>query len=80
MKQLKPLVKIPKRGYGFRIGRGFSIGELREAGLTVVRARMLGLYVDIRRKSVRRKNVEALKSFLNDLREAGKRVKSKNGV
>lgn len=65
----EPVVKIPRFGYGFRVGRGFSIGELKKAGLTVGRARMLGLYVDTRRRSVREENVEALKKFLEELKK-----------
>jgi large subunit ribosomal protein L13e len=63
----KPIVKIPKAGYGFREGKGFSIGELKEAGLSVGKARALGLYVDVRRRSVRKENVEALKKFLKEV-------------
>ncbi len=69
---LKPVVKIPKAGYGFREGRGFSIGELKEAGLSVNKARMLGLYVDTRRRSTRKDNVEALKRFLRAIEEEAK--------
>lgn len=65
----KPIVKIPRAGYGFRVGRGFSIGELREVGLSIGKARILGLYVDVRRKSIRKENVETLKEFLKKLEE-----------
>ncbi len=71
------LVKKPrlrKLGYvevGLRKGRGFSIGELREAGLTPEKARRLGLYVDKRRKTVHPWNVEALKKFLEEVRKRG---------
>ncbi len=49
-----------------RIGRGFSIEELREVGLSVTEARKLGIYVDERRKSKHLENVEALKSWLKN--------------
>ncbi|MEM3605009.1 MAG: ribosomal protein L13e [Candidatus Bathyarchaeia archaeon] len=78
----KPIVKIPRAGYGFREGRGFSIGELKEAGLSVGRARALGLYVDCRRRSIRRDNVEALKRFLKTVKvkaEASQSVKQSEG-
>ncbi len=68
----KPVVKIPKAGYGFREGRGFSIGELKEAGLSIGKARALGLYVDVRRRSVRKDNVEVLKRFLKEVEEKSK--------
>lgn len=68
----RPVVKIPKAGYGFREGRGFSIWELREAGLSIGKARMLGLYVDTRRRSIRKDNVEALKRFLKTFKAEAK--------
>ncbi len=55
---------------GTRKGRGFSLGELREAGLTPEKAKKLGIYVDKRRKSVHPWNVEALRDYLKKLGEA----------
>ncbi|MEM2188262.1 MAG: ribosomal protein L13e [Nitrososphaerota archaeon] len=54
-----------------RGGRGFSVNELREAGITIQQARKLGVYVDERRKSCRRENVEALRMLLRAVSEAG---------
>jgi large subunit ribosomal protein L13e len=48
-----------------RLGRGFSLGELRQAGITVHRAGKLGLYVDRRRKTVHEENVKKLKALLS---------------
>jgi len=56
---------------GTRKGRGFSLGELREAGLTPEKARKLGIYVDKRRKTVHPWNVEALRDYLKKLEKAG---------
>ena len=61
------LVKYGKVNLGLRAGRGFSIGELEAVGLDVSTARKLGLYVDVRRRSVRQENVELLKNFLREM-------------
>jgi len=47
-----------------REGRGFSLNELREAGITIDAARRLGIPVDKRRRSCRDENVRALREFL----------------
>jgi large subunit ribosomal protein L13e len=59
---------------GLREGRGFSLGELREAGLTPEKARRLGLYVDKRRRTVHPWNVEALRKFIEELEKRGIKV------
>jgi large subunit ribosomal protein L13e len=67
---LKAWVKTPrliKRGgveAGWRPGKGFSIGELREAGLTVKKALKLGLPVDTRRRSIHEYNVNRIEELL----------------
>ena len=76
MKPPVPIVKKPrliKHGgidQGTRKGRGFSLGELKEAGLTPSMAKKLGIYVDKRRKTVHPWNVEALKEYLKRVSES----------
>ena len=52
---------VVKKAGGKRKGRGFSLRELQKAGITPLLARKLGIAVDLRRKSLRQENVEALK-------------------
>lgn len=47
-----------------RAGRGFSIGELGSAGVTLDAARRGEVPLDVRRRSVLEANVEALKVWL----------------
>ena len=46
----------------WRKGRGFSIKEIREAGLTLHKAKMLDLPIDKRRKTLHDWNVNLLRS------------------
>lgn len=55
----------------WRVGRGFSVGEIKQVGLTVEQARLLGIYVDERRKSVHEVNVKALREWLIKVLEGG---------
>ncbi|MEM1925388.1 MAG: ribosomal protein L13e [Pyrobaculum sp.] len=70
----RPLVKVPEKlniigDTKWKTGRGFSTGELKEVGLNVDQARLLGLPVDERRDSVWPHNVEILKKWLVDVLE-----------
>ncbi|MBO3763429.1 MAG: ribosomal protein L13e [Thermoproteota archaeon] len=58
--ELVPLVKSPITKK-LREGKGFSIGELRQAGVTFELAKKLGIRIDRRRKSIREENVKTLK-------------------
>ena len=45
-----------------RNGKGFSLSELQDAGVSVLSARLMGLYVDLRRGTKHEENVSMLKS------------------
>lgn len=51
-----------KKGFERRSGRGFSRGELKEAGVNLHQAMKIDVAVDRRRRSVNSKNVELLKT------------------
>jgi large subunit ribosomal protein L13e len=59
MHHVKPEVVKPD---GKRSGRGFSLEELKKAGLNPAEAKRLKLPVDKRRKTAHDKNVEAIKA------------------
>jgi large subunit ribosomal protein L13e len=60
------MVKSPRDGRPKR-GRGFSVQETKQAGLTITDARNMGLIVDLRRKTVHPENVKALNQYMKDL-------------
>jgi large subunit ribosomal protein L13e len=62
MMTVKPVVF--KKGGKQRIGKGFSIGELKEAKLNIKKALKLGIPVDPRRRTVHEGNVKALNALL----------------
>ncbi|RDE13461.1 MAG: hypothetical protein C4K48_08110 [Candidatus Thorarchaeota archaeon] len=64
----EPAVKSPADAR-FRRGRGFSIEETVQSGLTVDDARKMGLLVDMRRRTAYPENIEALKQYQKDLEE-----------
>jgi len=57
-----------------REGRGFSIAEIQAAGLNAGEAQILGVPVDLRRKSSHEENVEILKDFATQAKESGVKV------
>lgn len=70
---LRPVVRAPTIKYNrkVRAGRGFTIAELKEAGLTAKYARTIGIAVDHRRQNKSQEtfdvNVLRLKDYLSKL-------------
>mmetsp|Transcript_19695 Transcript_19695/g.28990 ORF Transcript_19695/g.28990 Transcript_19695/m.28990 type:complete len:209 (-) Transcript_19695:39-665(-) len=73
LKKLRPAVHCPTQKYNskVRLGRGFSLAEIKEAGLTARFAQTIGIVVDHRRvnKSQEGKaaNVERIKAYMAKL-------------
>ncbi|MBT0158805.1 hypothetical protein G4O51_02340 [Candidatus Bathyarchaeota archaeon A05DMB-2] len=62
MHHIKP--KIQKTDGKQRDGKGFSLNELKEAGLNKADAKRLKIPVDPRRKTAHAENIETLKAHL----------------
>ncbi|MCW4036243.1 MAG: ribosomal protein L13e [Candidatus Bathyarchaeota archaeon] len=71
VRMISPVVK---RGTRVKTGKGFSIGELSDAGLNVGEARHLGVPVDQRRSTSYPENVESLKAWVEEANREGFRV------
>ena len=70
-----PMVKVPKLlRYGgltpreYKKARGYSVGEISAVGLTIKEARLLGIYVDERRKTTYDFNINALREWLDKVK------------
>ncbi|HEY3094502.1 MAG TPA: ribosomal protein L13e [Nitrososphaera sp.] len=76
MQAAKPIVR---NGYIVRAGRGYSLGELKEAGLDSRTARKGGMPVDVWRQTKHPENVEQLKSIVktSEPRQSAKKSKKK---
>lgn len=67
---MEPIVYKPgTRKRENRVGRGFSLGELKAVGLDFKKALKMGLSIDKRRKSIHQENIELLKELLSEARE-----------
>lgn len=62
----KNLIPVVHHKGKTRKGRGFSIYELKAAGLSISDAKKLGIKIDKRRKSIRNENVLALKEIIKE--------------
>ena len=58
-----PIVRSPGTGK-LREGRGYSLGELKKAGITIKEAKKMKLRIDLRRRSLREENVNELLRIL----------------
>lgn len=78
LNRLQPVVNCPSNRYNqkFRLGRGFSLLELKKAGLHPKFARSVGISVDIRRinkislndnNDTLKRNVQRLKEYMSKL-------------
>jgi large subunit ribosomal protein L13e len=68
---ISPMVFRPET---VREGKGFSIAEIQSAGLNPGEAKILGIPIDLRRKSTHEENVEILKEFIASAKEKGVKV------
>lgn len=59
------------------LGKGYSSGELKKAGLSMSEAVKLHVAVDPRRKTAHEENVEAIKTFLEERKATTKTKKPK---
>ena len=59
---IKPIVF--KKNKKQRYGKGFSRGELKEAGLTFKKALKIKVPIDLRRGTAHKENIHAIKQIL----------------
>ena len=67
MSSAQPVATVPRlvaRKHRLKKARGFSLGELTQAGVDRSRARSVSVRIDKRRSTVHAQNVAALKAFL----------------
>ncbi|MGQ4833431.1 MAG: ribosomal protein L13e [Candidatus Asgardarchaeia archaeon] len=73
---IRPIVKKPGSDET-RHGRGFSLGELNAANISVHQAKMLHIPIDRRRRSVHEENINILKEYVKSPEEYLKRMSEK---
>lgn len=74
MEPIKPIVL--RKGGKKRVGRGFSINELKKVNFNWKKALKMGIPIDVRRKTVHEENVEALKSILKSVMKTEQKPKA----
>ena len=61
--QIDAIVKSPSKEANLRKGAGFSLGEIKSAGINIQRIKNLGVRVDFFRESVHNSNIQLLKDL-----------------
>ncbi|MBS7251715.1 MAG: ribosomal protein L13e [Candidatus Freyarchaeota archaeon] len=69
MSEIEPRVMHSQDSRKFRAGRGFSLGEISGAGLSVHEARRLSLRIDRRRKTTHEFNIDAIKTHIKEMKK-----------
>jgi large subunit ribosomal protein L13e len=67
-------VQVQKRNRENRRGRGFSQGELRQAGITTRQALHAGFPIDVRRRTIHRENVKLAQEQVRHIKPVKKRA------
>jgi large subunit ribosomal protein L13e len=75
MSEIEPSVMQSQDSSKLKAGKGFSLGEIQDAGLNVHEAKRLSLRIDRRRKTIHKENVTAIKTYLKEGKEKGKKKK-----
>jgi len=70
----RPEIQSPQSGET-RNGRGFSLHELKDAGISLADARWMAIPIDSRRKTKHANNVKALKDYVNRIEALKKGAK-----
>ena len=71
----RPEIQSPQSG-GTRNGRGFSLHELKDAGISLADARWMAIPIDSRRKTNHANNVKALKDYVKRIDALKKAAKT----
>ncbi|MFW9830574.1 MAG: ribosomal protein L13e [Candidatus Thorarchaeota archaeon] len=70
----RPDIRAPQTGETRR-GRGFSLQELKEAGISLQDARWMAIPIDTRRKTRHTENISTLQDFVKRIKKLGKPAK-----
>jgi ribosomal protein L13E len=68
--------KVFKKHGERRFGKGFSLGELKKAGMNFKEVKELGIPTDPRRRTAHEENIEIIKVFLRDRKTVSKSRKT----